>query len=292
MENVSAGWRGKFAGFALALAILAVIWFMAAALGTKFGLWGWEFGLGKMIGNMRAGMGRFLIIASFVLSVVAVIVSLIRSPRKKPFLLAIGALLVSGLLFGRWMAFQLNALRLPPIHDVQTNWDAPIIPSEALVELREKEGAKNPILKSSTIPEFVEANWPGMGGRLVSEVQEEAEFNPETQKKSKNAPYPNIETLALDVAPTKVFDATVRALSGAGLELVTQDKSNWQIEGTATTGWFGFKDDVMVRLTPSADLSATLVDMRSTSRVGLSDLGANAKRVRNLLDDIERIANE
>lgn len=288
MENESAGWRGKFAGFALAAAIFAVAWFMIAALGSKFGWWDWQFGLGKMTGNVNAGWGRIVIGVALVSSVLAVIFALIKSPRKRPFIVALGALLIALFATGRWMGFQLTALRLPPIADVQTNWNAPIMPSEALLAVREADGARNPIVEAPVVPDYAEENWPGTGGRLVSELQEEAEFDPETQKTAKAAPYPKLDSLAVNVSAEAAYAAAKAAMEAKGMEIVTDNPGGWQLEGTATTGWFGFKDDVMVRITPSADGEAAVIDMRSTSRVGLSDLGANSKRVRNLLDDIER----
>jgi fatty-acyl-CoA synthase len=61
------------------------------------------------------------------------------------------------------------------------------------------------------------------------------------------------------------------------------------LEATATTGWFGFKDDIAVRI--RAVDGATRVDMRSVSRVGLSDLGANARRVSAFMDELADRAN-
>jgi uncharacterized protein (DUF1499 family) len=53
------------------------------------------------------------------------------------------------------------------------------------------------------------------------------------------------------------------------------------VEATDTTFWFGFKDDVVVRVRPEGEGSR--IDVRSMSRVGVSDLGANAERVRKFL---------
>lgn len=291
MDNQDAGWRTKFAGAALLLAVFAVLWFMVAALGTKFGWWGYEFGLGKMIGNVQAGWGRYLIAIAAVAVVAAFIISLIAAPRKRPLMLSLAALLIIVMLGSRWMAFQLNALRLPPLHDIQTNWDAPIQPSVDLVAVRTASGAKNPILDAPEIDKGANRGWPGTGGRLVSEVQEEAEFNPETQKSAKAAPYPKIDTLAVSVPVADAYVAAKAALEAAGMEIVTDNAEAGQLEATATTGWFGFKDDVIVRIIPTAGMEGALIDARSTSRVGLSDLGANSKRLRNLLDDIERRVN-
>ncbi|HYI05060.1 MAG TPA: DUF1499 domain-containing protein, partial [Reyranella sp.] len=54
---------------------------------------------------------------------------------------------------------------------------------------------------------------------------------------------------------------------------------------TDTTFWFGFKDDIVIRLTPEG--SFTRVDMRSVSRVGRSDVGTNARRIREFLASLQ-----
>ena len=59
-----------------------------------------------------------------------------------------------------------------------------------------------------------------------------------------------------------------------------------RIEATDTTLWFGFKDDIVVRVTPLD--SASRIDVRSVSRVGKSDVGTNATRIRNYLSKIQR----
>ena len=177
----SAGWRGKFAGFALTLSVFAVLWFVAAAVGTKLGLWEWQFGLGVM----TITWGPLLLMVAASLSVLAVIVSLIKSPRKQAFMLAFAALLISGLAFGRVAAFGAGAARLPPLHDIQTDWSSPILPSDALFTEREATGALNPVEEAPVIDPAADGRWPGMGGRLVSEVQEEAEFDTATHKSPK-----------------------------------------------------------------------------------------------------------
>ena len=62
-----------------------------------------------------------------------------------------------------------------------------------------------------------------------------------------------------------------------GWELVNADKSLGIIEATETTAWFGFKDDVVVRIRTTGEES--FLDVRSKSRVGKSDLGKNAERI-------------
>ena len=100
-QTQDAGWRGMVAKASLALSIFTVFWFIAAALGTKLGLWGWQFGLGKM----TIDWGLKLIFLASGVSVIALVLSLIMAPRKRAFILAFAALLIAGLSFGRIAAF-------------------------------------------------------------------------------------------------------------------------------------------------------------------------------------------
>jgi uncharacterized protein (DUF1499 family) len=59
-----------------------------------------------------------------------------------------------------------------------------------------------------------------------------------------------------------------------------------RLEASVESFWFGFKDDVVLVVT--ADGAGSAVDMRSVSRVGISDLGANAKRIEALLSALKR----
>jgi uncharacterized protein (DUF1499 family) len=70
-----------------------------------------------------------------------------------------------------------------------------------------------------------------------------------------------------------------------GWEIVAADSAAGRIEATATSAWFGFKDDVVVRITPEGDGSR--VDVRSVSRVGKGDVGANAARIRDYLERLK-----
>ncbi|MBK8196890.1 MAG: DUF1499 domain-containing protein [Acidobacteria bacterium] len=281
----TAGWRGKLAGFALAFAIFSILWFAAAAVGTKLGLWTWQFGLGKM----TIGWGPMLLMAALGLSVIALIVSLIAAPRKKAFMLAFGALLISGLAFGRVAAFGINAAQLPPLHDIQTDWDNPVQPSDALVTQREATGALNPIEDDPVIDAAADGRWPGMGGKRVAEVQEAAEFDTATHENPKETPYPHIAPLDTAAAPDVAYARALEAVKARGWTVVLAEPQEGRIEATEESYWFGFKDDIMIRVRSEGEGSR--IDVRSTSRVGLSDLGANARRVRDLLDEIEaRIA--
>ena len=282
----SAGWRGTFAVFALGLSIFSIFWFALAAVGTKLGFWTWQVGLGVM----TIGWGPMLLMAAAGVSVLAVIVSLIKSPRKRAFMLAFAALLISGLALGRVAAFGGQAARLPPLHDIQTDWANPIQPSDALLKAREATGALNPVENDPVIEEAANGRWPGMGGRRVAEVQEEAEFDTATHKSPKETPYPMIAPLKAPVTAEAAYEAALAAVEARGWKVVTASPETGSIEATETSFWFGFHDDVMIRI--QSEEERVVIDVRSTSRVGLSDLGANAKRVRDLLDEIETRLNK
>ena len=73
-----------------------------------------------------------------------------------------------------------------------------------------------------------------------------------------------------------------------GWTIVDANAQDGRIEATDTTRWFRFKDDIIIRVRPSQDGSTTatpasIIDVRSVSRVGKSDLGTNARRIRNYL---------
>ncbi len=93
--------------------------------------------------------------------------------------------------------------------------------------------------------------------------------------------YPEITTLALGISPAVALERAERAAGDLGWEIVTVAPGEGRLEAVATTAWFGFKDDVVVRITP--DGAGALVDVRSKSRVGLSDVGTNARRIRHFL---------
>ncbi len=83
-----------------------------------------------------------------------------------------------------------------------------------------------------------------------------------------------------------MFEAALAAAEAMGWEIVAAEPGSGRIEAVATTTWFGFKDDVVIRVSDAP--GRTKVDVRSVSRVGRSDVGANAERIRAFQ---ERLAN-
>ncbi len=98
--------------------------------------------------------------------------------------------------------------------------------------------------------------------------------------------YPELRTLAVRADRPRLFDALQQEARERGWEIHTNDPAGGQIEATAETFWFGFKDDVAVRVRVGQAPGTLLVDARSTSRVGLGDMGTNAARLTDYLDAV------
>ena len=98
------------------------------------------------------------------------------------------------------------------------------------------------------------------------------------------AAYPAIRPRLIARPPAEVFDSVTKAIVARGWTVVGADSATGRIEATDTSGWWGFKDDIVVRLRPEG--TGTRIDVRSVSRVGQSDLGANAARIEKLLDSV------
>ncbi len=102
--------------------------------------------------------------------------------------------------------------------------------------------------------------------------------DPNESSDAQRLAYPDIRPLHLAVAPNIAFERAKGAMEEAGWQIAREDPSAGRIEAVATTFWFGFNDDVVVRIT--AEDAGSRVDVRSKSRVGRSDLGTNAQRIR------------
>ena len=98
---------------------------------------------------------------------------------------------------------------------------------------------------------------------------------------AQKAAYPDIKPELLNMPPALAFERALAAARNMGWDIVAAEPAQGRIEATATTFWFRFKDDVVIRIV--AEGNGSRLDMRSMSRIGRSDLGANAKRIRAFL---------
>ena len=101
------------------------------------------------------------------------------------------------------------------------------------------------------------------------------------------AGYPEVLPVFLDVPAGEAYRRAMAVVTARGWQLLANDEAAHRIEATDTTRWFGFKDDVAIRIAAIPD-GGSRVDVRSVSRVGRSDLGTNARRIREFLADLQR----
>jgi uncharacterized protein (DUF1499 family) len=202
----------------------------------------WNFRTGFTLMRWAAYLG----IAGVVLTLIALVAT---RPRGGGLVALLVALLAAGAAFVLpWRSAQ-QARRVPPIHDITTDTQNP---PEFVAVLPLRADAPNPAT---------------YGGDSVAALQRQG--------------YPDIRPLHLDVPPAEAFARARAAAEAMDWQIVSADTAAGRLEATATTPWFGFKDDVVVRIRP--DGTGSRVDVRSVSRVGKSDVGTNAKRVRTFL---------
>ena len=146
---------------------------------------------------------------------------------------------------------------LPPIHDITTDPANPPAFS-AVVPLREAAG-----------PDRVNYE-----GDKVAVQQRQA--------------YPDIVPLMLPLPPAAAFDRALDTAKAMGWTIVAANDAAGRIEASDRSRWFGFTDDIVIRVTPAG--SGSRVDLRSSSRVGRSDFGVNAARVRRYLQALRAAA--
>ena len=103
----------------------------------------------------------------------------------------------------------------------------------------------------------------------------------------KELPYPPMRTVTTTLDRDTTFELVSDLAYKQGWDFIGANHEAGRIEVTATTTWYGFKDDIAFRVRP-LEGGGTEIDMRSMSRVGLSDLGANAARVGDFMEKLER----
>ncbi len=206
----------------------------------------WDFRFGFSVMRWAAYLG----LASAGLALIFLIIPGTRAGQSGWLLTAC----VIGLLVAYlpWQ-FQQKARSVPPIHDITTDT---VDPPEFIAVLPLRSGAPNP---------------PGYAGDEVAGQQQDA--------------YPDIRPYRLDEGAEIAFERALAAAREMGWEIVAADPAAGRIEATATTFWYGFKDDIVVRI--RQENGASLIDVRSKSRVGRSDVGANASRIRAFLEALK-----
>jgi len=202
--------------------------------------------------SWQLGLGSFSIAA--LVAGVGALVLLVAVIRRRGGALVRVALVLGAIGFAVPAYVVATSRGAPPIHDITTD--------------------------TATPPAFV-AITPELRGPGSNPVTYDPAITPKQQ-----AAYPLVRPVILAMPPEAAFARAEAAARAMGWEIVATDPTALRIEATDTSRWWGFKDDVVIRLTAEGD--ATRVDVRSKSRVGLGDLGANAKRVTRYLETLAR----
>ncbi|MBC8022425.1 MAG: DUF1499 domain-containing protein [Burkholderiales bacterium] len=226
----------------MAVCVAAFVMLIASGPGTRLGLWPWQTGISLVKWAAYTGM------AGGVGALVLIALLAVPRWRVRPWVPVL-ALAYALAAFIPPLILLEKAKSVPPIHDITTDsFDPPAF------------NALMPVRKLSP-------NGADYGGVEVAKQQQKG--------------YPDIKSLIVKTPPAETVQKALDAARASGWEVVSSDAPTGRIEATDTTLWFGFKDDIVVRVRP--DAAGSRVDVRSVSRVGESDVGANAKRIREFL---------
>jgi len=230
----------------LALSAIAIAAAMGAGAGVRLALW--DFRQGFRILNWAAYFG----IAGTSLSLAGAILGRPGKGRRG-FLAAIAGIVLGAIAFGVPGYWYRTAKQLPKIHDISTD-------------------TENPPVFVSVLPLRKDAPNPATyGGPEIAAQQ--------------HAAYPDIRPFVSNLPPAQAYGHARAAARKMCWKIVGENPAEGRIEATATTRWFGFKDDIVMRIAPSGS-NGSRVDIRSVSRVGVSDVGTNARRIRAFLAKI------
>ena len=239
--------RSAWVSWGFRLALFSVVVAILAVLGLRLGVMPLPIAL-------FAGLGGGFVVGliAIVLSIIGLIVTL--SSGKGGRGTAIAAIFLSLAVVAPVGSAVMNGSSVPPIHDISTDLTDPPV----FVAVRaQRTPAHNSLDRSK--PEN------------LAELQQGA--------------YPDIQPILLDRHPGAAFEDAVTAAQSLGWEIVSVAVEEGRVEATDTTVLMGFKDDIVIRVRD--ENGAALVDIRSASRVGESDLGANAARIRAFRDELK-----
>ncbi len=231
----------------VALAVIAAFGAALSGFGYRLGLWPLMAGFAMLFAS------AFLAAIAVILGVVVLAIAL-RARELRRTAVAAVAILAGASIAALPVSYFEAAKNAPRIHDITTDTDDP--PQfMALAPLR----AASP-------------NGIAYGGAEIAAAQKLA--------------YSDIAPAQFPNPPDQVFAAAMAVLQDKGMEIAASNPPSpaqaGLIEVTATSFWFGFKDDMAIRIRQAPD-GGTRLDIRSASRVGLSDIGANARRIRAFL---------
>ncbi len=232
-------WTRRVGALGLIAGIVAVLTMLLPGPLYRAGV----LGLKAAFSGVTFGFGLGLL--ATLLGLVALLLALFSRPRRH-LGRALIVIVLGVLAFLPPLMFMQKAKSVPPIHDITTDTASPPLFQTLLAQ---RANAPNSAI---------------YGGENVAAQQRVA--------------YPDIQPLSFAASPAETFKAALGVAQSMGWTIADQVPADGRIEATASTLWFGFKDDVVIRV--RAEGAGTRVDVRSESRVGGSDVGANAARIR------------
>jgi uncharacterized protein (DUF1499 family) len=188
----------------------------------------------------------FYVAAGAVALALATIVPTRPGDRRRGFVAAVLALVIGVAAAWSPLMLFLQAVGAPRINDVSTDMADP---PAMVTTLQMRADAMTP------------AAYPG---KATADQQQLA--------------YPDVLPIILGVPPADAFKKVDAVAMDMGWDVVARAPADGRIEAVDTSRWFGFHDDIVVRIRPEG--AGSRVDIRSKSRVGRADLGANAHRIR------------
>lgn len=204
-------------------------------------------------------------LGAVVLGVVGLVMSFIGARHRAGIvavLVTAAAGMAAGGLYGRAMSRE----DLPPIHDVQTDWNLPVAFTEATLKEREKAGAVK-VRDDARIGEG-QGRWSDM-----SFAEAQGKF------------FDDVKPLTLKASIADVTRASAKAAVRMGWTVTKTDPEMGVVEAVYTSAWYELVYDIAIRVLPEPSGEAR-VDVRSTSRTPGHDMGENAAMVKQLLDEI------
>lgn len=248
-------WTRLVTWAALLVGVGAVVAALVAAIGSAAEVWGFRAGLASL---------RYFFWAA-VAGAVLGLVGLVMARRRAKLMLANLVALVVALGFVLYLGNLVRTAKsVPAIHDVATDLDD--LPQFTQLKVRSDNLEK--------IPDEGKAELKALPPE-------------ERWKAVHRAHYGDLRTVRLALPPAEAVRRAAALARDRGWDVAPVDEAAGTVEATETSRFFRFKDDVVVRVRPAPG-GGSLIDMRSISRVGGSDVGMNAKRVRAFLADLQR----
>lgn len=228
-------------------AALCLLLSVGGALSHRFGLIGFQ--IASLLVLVAFGIS---VLISFS-SVATIFISIVRKQPYGIYTMFV-AFLICFVIAGYGAVLFNDASTHPPIHNVTTNIEDPPMFSDSVLGRR----------------------------GLSSNPVEPDKFTVEMHRDS----LADLKSLVVNTNQSLAYAAALELVEDRGWQIVNQVPEDGVIEATDTTFWFGFKDDIAIRIRSDDANGNSIIDVHSVSRMGGSDLGLNSERIRDLLDDL------